>query len=212
MMVKIMFKKIDIDTWDRKEHYAFFKNLDIPQYEMTFELDITSFYHKIKENKQSFYFQMMHLVMDVINDLEPFKYRMVDDHVYLYDCVHPSFTDRMGDSTLFKIVTTPFIKDSKTFILEAKRRSNAQHSFIDLEQEKRQDLVYITSFPWASYIAASNAINIDSKDAIPRASWGKFFMKENRVFLPFTLRVHHSFVNGYDVGLFIENIQKKLMM
>ena len=45
-----MMKFIDLSTWDRRMHYQAFRNSAQPQYCVTFDLDITDFLPKIKEN------------------------------------------------------------------------------------------------------------------------------------------------------------------
>jgi len=200
-------KKIELSTWDRKEHYLFFRALDVPQYDMTFQIDITPLYKYVKTSQISFYFTMMHTVMKTINTIDAFKYRIIDNEVYMCDVMHPSFTDKMSNSTLFKMVMTQMEDDLAEFIKNARKNSDLQSTLIDPEKEKRPDLIYVTSFPWASYIAATNAVNIDPTDAIPRVSWGAYYEENTKIKIPFTLRVHHGFIDGYHVGIFLEKLQ-----
>lgn len=204
--------KIDVSTWVRKQTYHFYKDMDLPIYSMTFELDVTSFYQEIKKRKTSFYFSFMHLVMKEMNQIENFKYRFISDEPYLFEHIHPSFTDLVKDTDQFKIVTVNYNEDDISFIEAAKKKSELQKdTFINFDEEIRQDLVYITTFPWASYTSVTLATNIDSKDAIPRVTWGKFEDKNGRLIMPFTVAVHHAFVDGLHVGMLIQNIQKALM-
>ena len=200
-------KIINLETWERKAHYKFFKELDVPQYDMTFQIDITPLYHFVKKEGVSFYLTMVHTVMKTINEIEAFKYRIVDDQVVFFDQTHPSFTDVMAGSHLFKMVSTNMMEDLKDFLVQAKSDSALQTTMIDEKKEKAPDLVYITSFPWGSYTSATNAVNIDPSDAIPRMSWGKYYTQGNQIMIPFNLRVHHGFVDGFHVGVFLEKLQ-----
>ncbi|MFU8793249.1 MAG: CatA-like O-acetyltransferase [Acholeplasmataceae bacterium] len=200
-------KKINLDTWERKAHYLFFKQLDVPQYDITFQIEITPLYHFVKKEGISFYLTMVHTVMKTINQIEAFKYRIIGDDVMYFDVTHPSFTDVMAGSHLFKMVSTQMTESLRDFLIQARRDSDAQTSMIDEVKEKAPDLVYITSFPWGSYTGATNAVNIDPSDAIPRVSWGKFYMQGDRVMMPLTLRVHHGFVDGFHMGVFLEKLQ-----
>lgn len=203
--------KINIETWPRKQTFLFYENLDVPMYTMTFDLDVTRFYHRIKQQKQSFYFTFMHLVMRNMHAIENFRYRFVDDEPYLFDFIHPSFTDAIEGSDQFKIVTVDYREDLTSFIQHAKQQSDVQGSqFIDLSHEVRQDLVYITTFPWARYTQVSHAYNINPHDAIPRVVWGKFEEINGRKIMPFSISVHHAFVDGRHVGLFINQLQEQM--
>lgn len=203
--------KIDVSTWKRKQTYLFYKDMDIPTYSMTFNLDVTSFYQHIKKIKTSFYFSFMHLVMKEMNQIENFKYRFIKDEPYLCESIHPSFTDLIKDTDQFKIVTIDLVDDLNMFIQLAKEKSFLQgDQFIDYHEEARQDLVYITTFPWAFYQSVTQATNLDSKDAIPRVTWGKYEEQMGRIIMPFSVSVHHAFVDGLHVGMLIQNIQKSL--
>jgi chloramphenicol O-acetyltransferase type A len=204
-------KKIDVATWERKQVFNFYEHMDVPMYNMTFELDVTRFYRYVKANNQSFYFTFMHLVMKEMNKIENFKYRFVDDTPYVFDTVHPSFTDLINGKESFKIVTIDYVADEKQFIELAKKASDDQgDTFIDLSEEVRDDLVYITTFPWATYQQVSFAHNINHHDAVPRLTWGKYHIVNDRKVMPFSIGVHHAFVDGFHVGKLINNLQSAL--
>lgn len=204
-------KKINVDTWNRKQTYLFYKDIDVPMYMMTFQIDVTHFYQEVKKRQLSFYLSFMHRVIAEMNQIENYRYRFVDGDPYLMDHIHPSFTDQVDDSDQFKIVTVDDHEDLMTFIEHAKDVSRKQGSnFIDLSQEARQDLVYITTFPWASFMQVSHAHMIDNKDAIPRVAWGKFERVGERYLMPFAIESHHAFVDGRHVGLLIQNLQKAI--
>ena len=44
-----MKKKIDIITWNRKEHFEFFSKFEEPFFGTTIQFDCTKAYHKAKE-------------------------------------------------------------------------------------------------------------------------------------------------------------------
>lgn len=203
--------KIDINTWSRKQTFLFFRNIDFPMYTMTFDLDVTSFYEEVRQHHDSFYFSMMHLVMQTMHSIENFRLRFVDHEPYLFDTIHPSFTDRIEGTDQFKIVTVNYHDDRMTFIKNAKQQSiNQGSTFIDFTHEVRQDLVYVTTFPWARFTQVSHAHMIDAHDAIPRVVWGKFEDIQGRKIMPFSISVHHAFVDGLHVGLLINQLQERL--
>jgi len=204
-------KIIDIQNWDRASHYHFYRLMDIPQFTMTFLMDITPLYSFIKTNGYPFYLSMIYFVMKTTNQIEAFKYRILGDDVVLFDTVHPSFTDLEKNSSLFKIVSVDMQDDLESFIANARLISKNQKDFIDLSKEKRQDWVFITSFPWAHYTSGTNAMNIDSKDAIPRISWGQYTVHQNQVSLSITIGAHHGLVDGYHVSLWLKTFNENIL-
>ncbi|AUD63370.1 hypothetical protein BK010_07110 [Tenericutes bacterium MO-XQ] len=204
-------KKININQWKRKQTFDFYKNMDIPRYQVTVDLDVSGFYAYVKKNKLSFYFSFMWLVLKELNQIENFKYRFIEGEPYIFDVVSPSFTDKVEDGDTFKIVNTPYIDDIHKFQESAIKKSNDQGNvFINLDDEVRQDLVYITTFPWAKFTHASHPTNLDSKDAIPRIGWAKFEKIGHQMMMPFTIEVHHAFVDGFHVGKLINAIENTL--
>jgi chloramphenicol O-acetyltransferase type A len=205
-------KKIDIEKWDRKNTYNFFKDIDVPRYLMTFDLDVTNFYRYVKKNKFSFYLAFIYIVVNQMNEIENFRYRFIDGERYLFDLTHPSFTDRIENSDNFKIVTVLMENEIEKFMNKAKSTSIKQGNvFINPEMEMRNDLVYITTFPWAKYTQVSHAHQLDKFDAIPKLVWGKFEEVNQRFIMPFSIEVHHAFVDGLHVGKFINLLQEKLI-
>lgn len=206
-----MMKKIDMNHWERKEIYDFFKLYDIPRYQVSVDVDVTNLHRFVKENNLSFYFSMMWVVMKELNQIDNFKYRIENKEVIFYDIIHPSFTDMIENTNQFKIVNTLFDEDIVKFGQLAKTKSQLQkNKFINYDEEIREDLVYITVFPWATYTHVTQATQINPKDAIPRILWGKYKVVNDRLMMPLTIEAHHSFVDGYHVGLLINKIQEKL--
>lgn len=203
--------KINLEFWNRNQHYAFFKNLDVPRYLITVNLDVTKFVSKIKEQKLSFYMSFMHLAMLEMNKIENFRYRIIHDDVYLFEETHPSYTDVIEGTELFKFVTVNLDSDLLTFISKAKQKSKEQgQKFLDPNEEERFDVVYITTFPWATYTQVSHAHNIDKNDSIPKLAWAKFENVNGKLLMPFSIEVHHGLVDGLHVGKLIQNIQQAL--
>ena len=38
--------------------------------------------------------------------------------------------------------------------------------------------------------------------------WGKYFERDGKLILPFSVQVHHSFVDGFHVGKLVLAVQK----
>ncbi|MDX9691547.1 MAG: CatA-like O-acetyltransferase [Acholeplasmataceae bacterium] len=204
-------KKINLSTWNRRDTYLFFKDFDYPKFSITVDLDITNFYHYVKKHSQSFYLSMIHLMTSELNKMENFRYRIDGDDVYLIDLMHPSFTDTIPGTDQFKIVNTRYLDSVQDFMIEARRKSEIQGSqFIHMEDEKRSDFVYITTFPWAKFSQVTHAYHHAKDDSIPRVVWGKFEEINAKLIMPFSIEVHHGCVDGLHVGLLIENIQNRL--
>lgn len=177
---------IDYTTWRRRELFEFFSAADQPFYNLAYRLDVTR----------------------AINSVEAFRYAKLNGEIVLFRERVPSFTDMSADSELFRIVTVPCEGSVVEFCREAKRRSEAQRGFIDMDAEG-QNLIYISSLPWLDLTSLSHERHFDPDDAIPRVSWGKFTDDgSGRKILGMTLELNHRFVDGYHVALFDAELRR----
>ena len=77
---------IDLENWNRKEHFKFFSAFDDPFFGITTLVDFTNTYHQSKDEKKSFFLYSVHFLLQCVNEVEAFKLRIEASHlVYLYD-------------------------------------------------------------------------------------------------------------------------------
>ena len=67
--------------------------------------------------------------------------------------------------------------------------------------------LFKVSFPWVSFSHISHTESGKKDNAIPLFDWGKFYEKEGKIFMPFSVQVHHSFVDGVHIGKLAEKLQ-----
>jgi len=108
-------------------------------------------------------------------------------------------------------VTLDMQNDLFDFVKKAKEASQTQKVYFDYERMAgRDDFLYITCIPWISFTHLSHTISINRNDSVPRISWGKYFEQDGKVLLPFSVQVHHAFVDGVHVGQYFERLQTYL--
>lgn len=204
-------KKIDLSTWKRSTHYAFFKDMDYPYHNICTNLDITHFLKTVKQKGLPFYYSMLYAAAKALNTIEEFRYRICGDDVILYDRIHPSFTELDKDTELFKIVTVEITDTLEEFVSAARKTSDKQTEYFKFENAvERADLIYFSCIPWITITSVSHPISLSGQDGVPRVTWGKYFKSGDKVMLPFSVQSHHSFVDGLHVGKYIECLQTML--
>lgn len=72
------------------------------------------------------------------------------------------------------------------------------------------DVFQFSPFPWVSFTHISHTDSGNRDNAVPLFDWGKYFERDGRVILPFSVQVHHSFVDGIHIGRFAEKLQNDL--
>ena len=204
-------KKIDISTWNRREHFAFFRKVDLPFYNVNTQVDITGLPELAKSKSISINSLLIFLTIQSMNQIDNFRYRIRDDSVYLHDAVHPSFTHLKKGEELFRIITMDFDNDLKRFDHKLKQAVEESTSYFDLSKAAgRDDLVFMSSLPWISFTGLDHTLSLDKDDAIPRVSWGRYVTNAEQTLLPFNIRVNHVVVDGLHVGLFFEELARQI--
>lgn len=202
------FVRIDEKSWKRAMHCQVFRNSVEPAFCVTFELDITNFLNKIREKKYSFTFALVYSVSVCANQIEEFRYRFLDGDVVLYDRIDTAFTYLNQDTELFKVVNVPLTESLEEYIILATKTAEEQQAYFT--GPLGNDVYQFSPKPWVSYTHISHT-NAGKKDnATPLFDWGKYFQRDGRTLLPFSVQAHHSFIDGLHVGKLADTLQAYL--
>jgi chloramphenicol O-acetyltransferase type B len=202
------FQEINIETWKRKQHFLVFRGALQPEYCVNMNLDVTTFLQKIKESNRSFTLAFIYIVTRCANNVEEFRYRLVDDKVLLYDKIGTSFTYLDRDTELFKMVNVDMQDSISLFEKEARQTIIGQKEYFN--GAPPVDSFIFSAMPWIRFTSISHTISTNKSKGQPLFDWGKFFEQDGRVLMPFSIQVHHSFVDGIHLGKLVDKIQKSL--
>lgn len=202
-------KFIELETWDRAMHYQVFRNSPQPQYCVTFDLDITHFLPKIKEKGYSFTFAFVYAVTKCANEIDELRCRFVDGKPVIFETINTSFTYLKKGTELFKVVNVPMQNSMEQYVALAKQTEENQTEFFTASA-MGNDIYQFSPFPWVSYSHISHTDSGKKDNATPLFDWGKFYEKDQRILLPFSVQVHHSFVDGIHIGKLAQSLQEYL--
>lgn len=202
------YQVIDEKSWERAMHCRVFRNSVEPSFCVTFEVDITNFLSKIREQQFSFTIAMVYAVCKCANEIEAFRYRFVDGKVVLFDKIDTAFTYLNQDTELFKVVNVPIQESIREYIKLATKIAKEQKEYFT--GPLGNDIFQCSPMPWITYNHISHT-NLGKKDnATPLFDWGKYYKKNGRVVIPLSVQAHHSFVDGIHIGKFADKLQEYL--
>ena len=191
-------REIDLTTWNRAMHCQIFRNSVQPQYCVTFELDITNFLLRIRERGYSFTFSFIFAVTKCANEIEEFRCRFWEGKPVIYDKINTSFTYLDNGSELFKVVNVEMQDTVEAYVSLAADTVRKQKEYFTAPMGN--DIYQFSSFPWVSFTHISHTESGKKENATPMIDWGKYFVRGEKVMLPFSVQVHHSFVDGVHIG------------
>lgn len=197
-----MTQAIDRDSWPRRELFDFFSRMSQPFYSVTFRQDVTGLYQFAKKHRLSFYYSLVYLCTQAVNEVENFRYGLEGGAVVLYDRRVPSFTDLHPGSGEFHIVSPPWKETLQDFCAAAREQSRAQTTL--LGGEDARNMIFFSCLPWVEVTAVTNERDFDPDDSVPRIIWGKYREEQGRKTLHISLELNHRLVDGLHVGRFHE--------
>lgn len=203
-----MFTIINLEKWNRRSAFEFFKNYDDPFFNITGPVDITGAYRRCKSEGSSFFLNSLFYATKAANEIDVFRYRLLGEQLVSYDTIHCGSTVLMPDNS-FRYCYFDFLPDRAAFIREAQ-------TVIDREREKpglyprhdAQDLLHFSVIPWVSFTSFKHARRRLPGDTIPKIMFGKFYAQGERLLLPFSVEVNHAMMDGYHVGLYFERFRE----
>lgn len=173
---------------------------------VTVNVDITNLY-KLGKLKGTQYGVITYYISKVVNTIDTFKMRYEDGKYIHYDIIHPNYTEKLDDD-LIGFFDHDYSEDLDMFLDNYKKRLKAfkmkRESFCNHEQ----DAFWVSCQPWYSF--TSLIPPFDNSVTIPQFIWDKFRFIDNRVSMNLMIMAHHGFVDGYQIGLFINRFQEEI--
>lgn len=205
-------KKIDIQNWNRKEHFEFFASFEDPMFGLSTELDFTHAYYKCKSLGIPIYHYYLHLSLLAANSIENFRYRIENNEVICYDIIHASATEIRSDHS-FGFTYLPFSENFEEFSENVVSQKQFIESTTGLNLRKDNsatNLIHYTTLPWISFKTISHARFSPKADSIPKIAFGKFVDQGSSRLLPVAVHAHHALMDGWHVGQFFQKFQELL--
>ncbi len=205
----MIFNKIDQKNWHRHEYFEHYINQQTT-FSMTSEIDISILYKNIKKNNFRFYPTFIYMVTKAVNNHIAFRtcFNSRGELGY-WDKVNPSYTIFNEESETFSSIWTEtsdnfnqFHKDYETDLKKYKGRIG-----LFPKSPIPENTFPISMIPWSSFTGFNLNINNEGKFLLPIITAGKFMQKEDTIFLPVSLQIHHAVCDGYHAGLFMNYLQ-----
>ena len=202
--------KINLETWNRKEHFLFFKQMEEPFYGITTTIDCTKGYNESKQLGISFFTYYLHQTLMAVNAVENFRLRICNEEVFLFDSISASATVMRADQT-FGFSLMEYSENMSDFAkIVTSEIDRIQTTTGIITTEYPENLIHFSALPWIDFTSLSHARSFTWPDSCPKISFGKLTVENGKKIIPVSVHVHHGLVDGYHVGLFLEKLQELL--
>ena len=208
-------EEIDVNNWNRKMNYEFFKTFSNSTYSMNVRMDVTKIVKYSKENDRSFFINMLYIVLKGLNNTSEMRMRLVNDKPTIYDDINPAFNVMTEDNSYVNVRFRNIKYYNEFYSVAHKYIENAKKG-IDVDQSNYNpkdcyNEYYITCVPWVDIKSVTHPIPDDkASQCIPRICWGKYINEGDKYYLTLNITVSHIFVDGHPLSKVFNTIQEFL--
>lgn len=205
-----MFNKLDMEKWERREYFFYYKNLIKAKYNLNIDMDITDLLNRVKERKIKFYPAMLYAVIRGVNENREFRISYdKDGNLGYWDICHPSYTIFHDDDKTFSDIWSEYSEDFSIFY---KNVIDDMEKYKDVKgikskEGKPDNFCPISAIPWLSFTGYSNDTYSESNMFFPVIAFGKYYEKDGKILLPFSVFANHAVADGYHTCKLINDIQ-----
>ncbi len=203
-------KRIDMETYPRRDHFNNFYGMAYPYVGVTAEADVTGLVKLCREKGFSFYLMALHAAALAADSVPEFRRRIDGGGVVEYDECPTSHTELKPDGTYAYCTLHHHLPLTEYLERAEKARAAVRESGSIQEDEDVQSMYFISTLPWLHYTALIQPVAC-GEESNPRITWGKYEEKDGRVMLPLTVLVHHALADGLHLARFYEEFDKAVI-
>ncbi|MCU6433578.1 chloramphenicol acetyltransferase [Undibacterium sp. Jales W-56] len=200
---------LDLATWKRREHFAYFSQFEEPFHGIVANVDCTWAYQYCKQQQHSFFLFYLYQVLNAVNQTDAMRYRIEDGQVVDYARINASATVQRDDHT-FAFCDFPFDPSFHGFVSGAQAAMDRVRQSSGLGFNAGQidnDVIHFSAMPWISFTGLTHARQFKEKDSVPKISVGKYVQQDGKLMMPVAVFVNHALVDGYHVHLFLQKLE-----
>lgn len=207
---------IDIETWERKENYKFFRNFVNPQLSITSEVECGGAKQRAKEAGQSFFLHYLYAVLHAANEIPEFRYRIDSEgRVVFYDTIDMLSPIKIKKNGKFFTIRFPYHEDFNAFYEEARRAIDSIPEDGDPYAAENEEvaggdygLILLSATPDLYFTSITGTQEKSSGNNYPLLNAGKAIVREGKLMMPIAMTIHHGFIDGHHLSLFYKKVEE----
>src|SRR3984885_7116790 len=199
-------QKINLETWERRAAFHFFKDFTEPYHGVCLRVDCTETYRYAKRHHLSVFLSLLHRSLVAAQQVENLRTRIVDGTVWLYEQINAGSAVGRANATIgmghyqVRARIAEFVQEASIELDRVRERN-------DIERYPEANLIRYSVLPWLDFTSISHARDFSHEDAAPRITFGKITKADGRCSMPVSIHVHHALIDGLHVAQFVEKFQ-----
>lgn len=207
------YKKVDIESWTRKEHYVYYTEKLKVEYSMTVNVDVRNVLDFCHTSGHKFYPVMIYLTTKALNRIENF--RMFKDNLgnlCIWDKIVPNYTIFHEDDHTFSDCWTDFSDNFDRFYHDITGDMELAKTKRGIKAKEGQPANFycISCTPWMAFTGYGSRVSNGEPSFFPIVLIGKYEKNGDKVMMPVNLTIAHAVADGYHTGLFFQYLQEEI--
>lgn len=203
------YKKFNIETWNRKEHFNHYKNQLRCGFSLTTKIDVSKVILFIKERDYKLYPTLIYLITKAVNTHCEFRFAMREGELIVWDTLNPAYTVLHQDTETFSELRATYTESLSAFIKEYDRVDlKYKDDYSMIPPSDIENIFHISMLPWISF----DGFNLNVPDFndyfVPIFTLGKYTKSENQILMPLSIQVHHATCDGLHVAKLLHTLQE----
>lgn len=203
------FNLINMERYERKEHFCHYKNNVNCSYSLTANIDVTKLIDDIKKYNYKLYPTFIYVVSKAVNSMKEFKMAVNEDgQLGFFDEVSASYLIFHDDDKTFSCAFTKYNTDFKTFyknITDDMEKYKDVKGFETIKSESNS--FPVSCLPWLNYTGFNLNLPVNVNFYAPIITWGKYVNNNGKIEMPVTIQINHAVADGYHTSMLFKNIQ-----
>lgn len=202
-----MYREIDMNSYARRAHFAYFRSLPDPHAGLTADVDVTDVLEVCRRRGIPFYTAYLHIAALAADAIPEMRQRIRGEGIIEYDECPSSHIELREDGT-YGYCTLRHHMPLAEYLARAERaRAAAKAGTALAEDEDAEGMYFVSCIPWVRYTQFIQPLGNDSN---PRFSWGKYERDaDGRTRMPFTVVANHALADGIHLGMLFRNLEEQ---
>lgn len=212
---------INLNTWERRSNYEFFKTFLNPQYSITSEIDCTEAYLSSKQQETSFFLKYLYAILRSVNEIPELCYRIEESDgnevVVLYKKISVITPIRIGTNGKFHSILVPYHKTLEKFskifhetVAAIPKEESDPYAAEKATDTNFKDQILVSAIPDLYYTSMTFTQSDQHGTNKPLINVGKAIERNGRMVMPMAICVHHGLCDGYHLSLFFKKVEEYL--
>ena len=200
---------LDMDSYRRRAHFAYFRSLPYPYVGTTVSVDVTTLVRACRSRQRSFYLTFLHAAALAADGVTELRQRIRGEQIVEYDECPTSHVELLDDGSYCYCTLHHHMDMDSYYRLAEKARQACRNNGIQ-EEEDVESMYFVSTLPWLHYTALIQPV-AGGDESNPRITWGKYAAgPSGQLLMPVTLLAHHALVDGLQLSQFYQRLDEEI--